>query len=235
MASEINSTSFTVERLDVNGDGHIAYGESADLAHLLNRAVQVLRSLLEPFAHQFKPPFVKQRRGAGVKSQEELDTAESAITSLTAPSATRTPGPLSLVLQLEGLGDALDASVFRPLLASILPLSNRTTAHLYISARDGSALENSTRTSPRSSSGSYSGGRSGSTVATQRRRSKACPSSTRRIQRLLPPSSRNAPRTAPPRWPSSSASERRLEPVTCSTCRVKQGTARALSTSCLCI
>ena len=143
LASETNSTPFKVGRSDVDGDGH---NESASLASLLNREPsEVLRSLLGPFAQHLKPPLVKLSRGAGVTSKEELDTVEDVIEALIAPAVnSERSGPLSLVLQLEGLGDALDASIFHPLLASILPLSNRTTAHLYISARDGSALENHT-------------------------------------------------------------------------------------------
>ena len=104
-----------------------------------------LRSVFEPFTNRFTAPAVKMTRGGDGAPVNRSDLApqsvEQAIETVTRPHE-----PRSLVLRLEELAaDALDgAPLFQELLAPFLPLSNGTTAHVYLSSSGASALANHT-------------------------------------------------------------------------------------------
>ena len=101
-----------------------------------------LRAILEPFAaERFEAPFAKFTHGAGEAADEATAPrgVDEAIGMITHPRE-----PTSIVLRLEELAPREVPAAFHPWLAPFSPLSNGTTAHVYVSSEGGSALANHT-------------------------------------------------------------------------------------------
>ena len=120
-----------------------------------------LRSLLEPFAGHFRPPFAKMTRGfdgepaddagAGLTVDELIEMLTRRVTRADehlGAFSLGTEEPMSIMLRLEALASARAAPPFRELIAPFLPLdttgANAVTAHVYLSSEGAAALANHT-------------------------------------------------------------------------------------------
>ena len=118
-----------------------------------------LRSLLEPFAGHFRPPFAKTTKGFDGEPADDAGadlTVDELIEMLSLTRADEhlgafslgTEEPMSIMLRLEALASARAAPPFRELIAPFLPLdttgANAVTAHVYLSSEGAAALANHT-------------------------------------------------------------------------------------------